>query len=123
MRWQFTGDRPIYAQIVELIELGIITGLYPAGGRLPPVRELAAEASVNPNTMQKALLELERDGLVYTERTTGRFITGDLDKIAAAKEAVAAQKIEAFLAAMRELGYSRGEIVARIQNRQEEENL
>ena len=65
MQWQIQGDRPIYIQLLEQIKLGIISGVLPAGSRLPSVRDLAAEAKVNPNTMQKALDELGREGLVF----------------------------------------------------------
>lgn len=75
MAWNFTDDRPLYLQIVENIQQKIISGEYPQGSRLASVRELAAEAAVNPNTMQKALAELERSGLVFSQRTSGRFIT------------------------------------------------
>ena len=75
MTWNLTGDRPIWLQLMERLQLGIVTGEYQAGERLPSVRELAAEAAVNPNTMQKALTELERSGLLYAQRTAGRFVT------------------------------------------------
>lgn len=77
MSWQLTADRPIYLQLIEEIELRIVSGMYTVGEKLPGVRDLAAQASVNPNTMQKALTELERQGLVYSQRTAGRFITED----------------------------------------------
>ena len=72
MNWDLKSDRPIYIQLVEHLQLAIISGLLPPGSRVPPVRELAAEAAVNPNTMQKALQELEQGGLVQTQRTSGR---------------------------------------------------
>ncbi len=71
MSWQLTADRPIYLQLIEEIELRIVSGMYTVGEKLPGVRDLAAQASVNPNTMQKALTELERQGLVYSQRTAG----------------------------------------------------
>ena len=77
MPWNLDSDRPIFIQIIERIQVDIISGLYKPGDKLPSVRELAQEASVNPNTMQKALSELERTGLVYSQRTSGRFITED----------------------------------------------
>jgi DNA-binding transcriptional regulator YhcF (GntR family) len=77
MSWEFKPDRPIYTQLLEQIQIRIVTGVYPPGSQLLSVRELAAQAAVNPNTMQKALAELERMELVYTKRTAGRFITGD----------------------------------------------
>ena len=77
MEWIIDSDRPVYKQLIEQIELRIVSGLFAPGDKLPSVREMAAEASVNPNTMQKALSELERTGLVYAQRTGGRFITED----------------------------------------------
>ena len=75
MKWQFSNSAPIYAQLIEQIKMAIVSGEFPAGERLPSVRELAAETGVNPNTMQRAMTELERDGLVYSQRTAGRFVT------------------------------------------------
>ena len=75
MAWNLNSDRPIYAQILEVIQLRIIAGQYKSGDKIPSVRELAAEAGVNPNTMQKALSELERSGLVMAQRTSGRIVT------------------------------------------------
>ena len=77
MAWTLDSDRPIFLQIVERIQTDIVSGRYQPGDKLPSVRDLAAEASVNPNTMQKAFAELERTGLVYSRRTSGRFITED----------------------------------------------
>ena len=81
MAWNLDSDRPIYAQLLERIQLQIVSGTYGPGDKLPSVRELAAEASVNPNTMQKAFAELERSGLIVTKRTSGRFVTEDKDMI------------------------------------------
>lgn len=77
MPWDLKPDRPIYTQLVEHIELMILSGVYPPGTKLPSVRDLAKEASVNPNTMQRALSKLEEDGLIITHRTSGRSITED----------------------------------------------
>ena len=107
MTWDFSGDRAIYVQIAEQVKLRIIAGIYPVGTRLPSVRELAAEASVNPNTMQRALSDLEREGLLYSERTSGRFVTEDSAMIAKAKAALAQEVIDDFFARMERLGYSR----------------
>ena len=96
MTWELKNDRPIYAQLIEQIKLRIISGFYRPGERLPSVRDMAAEAAVNPNTMQRALSELERDGLLYTQRTSGRFITEDTGLIEAAKKALAQEQIDAF---------------------------
>ena len=75
MAWTFKDDRPIYSQLVEQIKIKIISGEWELGSRLSSVRELAEQAGVNPNTMQRALAELERDGLVHSKRTSGRFVT------------------------------------------------
>ena len=75
MAWALINDRPIYLQLMERIQTDIVSGKYKPGEKLPSVRELALDAAVNPNTMQKALSELERIGLVYSQRTSGRFIT------------------------------------------------
>ena len=77
MDWNFKNGVPIYQQIVQTMQIRIANGTYPTGSRLPAVRELAMEAGVNPNTMQRALTELERDRLLYSIRTSGRFVTED----------------------------------------------
>ena len=115
MEWKFDKQKPIYAQIVDVIRLRIITGRYEPGSRLPSVRELAGEASVNPNTMQKALTELERSGLIYTVRTSGRFITEDDQKIISERSRLAAQRVEEFLRQMESLGIGRDEVIERIR--------
>ena len=94
MNWSFQPDRPIYVQLIERIKLLIVSGAYPAGSRLPSVRDMASEASVNPNTLQKALSELEREGLVYTQRTSGRFVTEDENMIKQVKKELAIEQIE-----------------------------
>lgn len=111
MKWQFSNDAPIYAQLVVQIKVGIVSGAFPPGERLPSVRDLATEAGVNPNTMQRALAELERDGLVYSQRTAGRFVTEDETMIQTAKRGLAEGHIRAFMLAMTRLGYRREEIV------------
>lgn len=109
MGWDLSKDRPIYAQLIEELQLRIVTGIYQAGQKLPSVRDLASEAAVNPNTMQRALTELERDGLLYTQRTSGRYITEDLNMIQKAKESLAYQQVKLFLERMAALGYSIGQ--------------
>lgn len=110
--WTLGTDRPIYAQLIEQIELRIVSGIYRAGDKLPSVRDMAGEAAVNPNTMQKALAELERSGLVYSQRTTGRFITDDKELIQKMKDKLASEQIAAFLEKMRELGFTREETLS-----------
>lgn len=120
MIWRFDADRPIYVQLVEQMKLRIIAGTYPPGSKLASVRDLAAEAGVNPNTMQKAMAELERVGLVYTQRTAGRFITEDTDMIQQNKHALAIQEIHDFLRKMQELGFTREEILSILEKEEEE---
>ena len=105
MAWKLDNDRPIYAQIVEKIKLRIISGFYQPGSKLPIVRDLALEAGVNPNTMQKAFAELENSGLLITMRTSGRMVTEDEERISMVRETIAQEKIDAFLQDMRELGF------------------
>ena len=110
MAWILDDSRPIYLQIVDVIKTNIIAGAYQPGDKLPSVRELAMEASVNPNTMQKALTELERSGLVYTQRTSGRFITEDTAKMTEIKEQLAREQIQLFLKNMEQLGFKKEDI-------------
>ena len=121
MQWQFSNEMPIYSQLVEQIKIGIVSGMFPPGERLPSVRDLATEAGVNPNTMQRAMTELERDGLVYSQRTAGRFVTEDHAVIQAAKRDLAQRHIHAFLAAMLRLGYGREEIISLLEQEYQEE--
>lgn len=121
MKWYIDSDRPIYKQLVEQIELRIISGVYAPGDKLESVREMAMDAGVNPNTMQKALAELERMELVFAQRTSGRFITEDLKVIEEAKKNLAVQEIGAFLEKMKKLGLGRNEILALMEKIEEGE--
>ena len=121
MTWNLAGDRPIWLQLTEQIQLRILTGEYRAGDKLPSVRELAAQAAVNPNTMQKALTELERSGLIYAQRTSGRFITQDGERIRELRRRMAQGETRQFLARMEELGFSAGEILELVRRQAEAE--
>lgn len=114
MPWNLDSDRPIFIQIIEKIQMDIISGLYHPGDKLPSVRDLAQEASVNPNTMQKALSELERTGLVYSQRTSGRFITEDTVMIDNLKSELAREIITQFLDNMEKLGIEKEEAISLI---------
>ena len=114
MAWNLNSDRPIFIQIVERIEMDIISGKYKPGDKLPSVRDFAAEAAVNPNTMQKAFTELERTGFVFSQRTTGRFITEDTSMIDELKSTLAKDKITELLSFMQQLGFQENEILAMI---------
>ena len=112
MAWNLQSDRPIYAQLIEQMELKICSGVYPPGSRLPSVRDLAQEASVNPNTMQRALSKLEEDGLLYTSRTSGRFVTEDAEMVKNTKDRLAQEHIQEFLERMTKLGFESNEILS-----------
>ena len=99
MEWNIRADRPVYLQLLEQLEAAVASGAYAPGERLPGVRELAAQAGVNPNTMQRALAELETRGLVRTQRTAGRTVTDDAQAIASARRALAMRSAREFLAA------------------------
>ncbi len=121
MEWQFRNDSPIYTQLTQRLTQAIVAGEFRPGERLPSVRELAVEAGVNPNTVQRALADLERDGLVFSQRTAGRFVTGDVSMIENAKLRLADQCVENFLPEMAKLGCGRDEVIALLQGRKEEE--
>ncbi|MDF2538224.1 MAG: GntR family transcriptional regulator [Herbinix sp.] len=105
MKWELNSDRPVYVQLIEQIQAEIISGNYKPGDKLPSVRDLAAEATVNPNTMQKALSELERIGLLLTNRTSGRYITSDEQMIKKLKAESAKNQILEFIDKMHQLGF------------------
>lgn len=112
MEFIFDNERPIYIQIVEQLEKGIVSGNFELGVRLPSVRELATMTKVNPNTMQKALGELENMGLIYTERTNGKYVTKDAKLIKKHGEKYARAKAEKYLNDMSELGYTAEEAIS-----------
>ena len=111
MAWELKMDRPIYLQLVEIIGRQVVSGLYPPGGKLPSVRELAEAASVNPNTMQRALAELERDGLIQTQRTNGRTVTEDEEMIGRFRLKLAGERAANFWQEMSALGYTADQAV------------
>lgn len=111
----FDNERPIYIQLVEMLRKEIVSGKLNAGERLPSVRELALTARVNPNTMQKALVELENEGLVYTERTNGKFITDNKKLIEKIKKELADEKVNNFLNDMKNIGITYEEAVVYLQ--------
>ena len=116
MEWSFRGDQPIYTQLAEKIRIAIVSGAYAPGERLASVRDMALEAGVNPNTLQRALQELEREGMVYSQRTSGRYVTEDLQVIAHTKKRFAEEQIRSFLEAMGKLGFQKKEILSLVEN-------
>ena len=122
MEWQFDNNMPIYTQLVDKIKLAIVSGEYARGQRRAAVRELAAEAGVNPNTMQRAFQELERLGLVYTQRSNGRFVTEDEKVIEETKKALAVASIRSFMDSMQRIGYTREDIIKLLESGEKEDN-
>ena len=119
MNFIFDNDRPIYIQLVEQLEIYIISGQIKSGEKLPSVRELALKTKVNPNTMQKALVELEDLKLIYTERTSGKYVTKDEKLLAKFKAKYAQEKTQKYLREMQELGFIKEDIVAFIKEEKE----
>lgn len=122
MEWKFTDDIPIYQQIVDIIKKEIAGGELAAGEKLPSVRDMALAAGVNPNTMQKALAELEREGLLYARRTAGRFVAEQREMKKKLQEELMMGYIETFLENMKKLGYSVEEVVKILQKYEKGEN-
>lgn len=110
MPWEFESDKPIYVQLIDKIKLKIISGEISPGSKLNSVRDMAEEAGVNPNTMQRALTELEREGLVFSQRTSGRFVTEDAELIKNMKSIYAKTKVTEVIAALLKLGYTSEEL-------------
>ena len=121
MEWNITGGRPVYVQLVEQLELALLNGTFPPGSRVPPVRELAAEAGVNPNTMQRALQELESRGLLQAQRTAGRTVTADGQVLQTLRRGRAAALASEFLRQMTALGLGRAQTEELLRQMQEEE--
>ena len=121
MAEQFDSSRPIYAQLVERLKAKILAGIYPPGGHLDSVRDLAAAAGVNPNTMQRALTQLENEGLVRTERTAGRYVTEDRALIEQLRAEAARNLTAEFLEKMRGIGYGLEQAAALLERWNEKE--
>ena len=109
MNWKLSDGRPIWLQLREQMTQRILTGEYPPGGKLPSVRELAAEAGVNPNTMQKALTAMEEEGLIETHRTAGRIVTEQEETLHAVRNVLASKLAEEYLQGMMRLGFGEAE--------------
>ena len=122
MRWEFDNTRPVYIQLCEQFTNAIISGAIKPGEKLLSVRDLAKEAGVNPNTMQKALSVLERNGLLYTQRTAGRFVTENEEKINEIKQETARLRVSQFLNEMAQLGIQPQEIEALLAKMKKEES-
>ena len=115
MSWSLSNDKPIFQQLKDIIVLKIIKGEYPPGAKLEGVRELAVNAGVNPNTMQRALSDVEETGIIYTMRGDGRYVTDDKEKINEVRSAYVAEEIDGFLNSVGELGLDKKEILDAIR--------
>lgn len=122
LQWKFSGNRPVYMQIMEHIRGAVLAGEFPPGARIPPVRELAAQAQVNPNTMQRALLELEREGLLVCSGTTGRFVTQEQTVLDTMRQKAVDAAISASAAHFRALGLNMAQAAQLLLALEEEEN-
>ena len=116
MTFEFDNDKPIYKQLVDQLKISIITGIYKKGDKLPSVRDLALSIKVNPNTIQRALTELEDVKLITTKRTLGKFVTDDDNVLKTMKKSLAGSKIEKFIKDMNELNISKEEVIEFIRN-------
>ncbi len=111
MKFVFDNDRPIYIQLVEQLKIYIISNKLVPGSKIPSVRDLAITSKVNPNTVQKALQELENESLIYTERTNGKFVTNDVDLIQKLKNKLVKDKIDVLINEMKQIGITKAELL------------
>ncbi|EPT36444.1 GntR family transcriptional regulator [Streptococcus agalactiae] len=116
MAWEFNEKSPIYSQIAEHIKMQIVSQEIKSGDQLPTVRELAQEAGVNPNTMQRAFTELEREGMLFSQRTSGRFVTEDNLLIGKIRQQVAKAELATFVNNMKKIGYKLDEITVALDH-------
>lgn len=114
MAWKFDEKSPIYAQIAQHIKMQIVSNQIKSGDQLPTVRDYAEKAGVNPNTMQRAFIELEREGMVYSQRTSGRFVTQDEELISQMRHEVAQSELSNFVSNMQKIGFSKHEIISEL---------
>lgn len=121
MGWNLSADKPIYLQLMEHVQQDILSCMYKSGDKLPSVRDLALEAGVNPNTMQKALTELEREGIVYSQRTAGRFVTEDQEMLKKLKKERASSYIKELINNLLAMGLEKKEILAFVEAMIEED--
>ena len=111
MEWNFKDGIPIYTQIIDEMTMRIASSAYAPGDKLPSVRDLALDAGVNPNTMQRALAELERRGLVNAQRTSGRFVTEDAGALTGLRKSMSDEIIQELTGRLRDLGMTDEEII------------
>lgn len=112
----FNSSVPIYLQLMNAIKLQIVSGQLGPGEKMASVRELAMQYSVNPNTMQKALSELERENLLFSQRTSGRFVTIETEQIANLRREMATKHVDELVSALKGMGYQDEEIISLIKD-------
>ena len=123
MEFEFDDDKPIYKQLVEKLKLEIVLGHFQSGEKLPSVREFSTMICVNPNTIQRSLAELEDEHLIYTKRTSGKFVTEDVDIIHQVKQELAKDKIDTFVSDMEILGFKTEDIVKLLKERKNKNEI
>ncbi len=122
MEWKIDNNKPVYIQLVEQLKVKIISGEIELDSKLDSVRSLAADAMVNPNTMQKALAELEREGFVYSKRTSGRFVTDNKELIENERKNLVKDNVKKTLDTLINLGYTNKEILSLVEEILREDN-
>ena len=120
MNFIFDNDRPIYIQLVDQLKEYIVSGKFKAGEKLPSVREFAMQIKVNPNTVQKALAEIENQQLIYTERTNGKFVTTDVELIENMRKGLAREFVKNYLKEMQDIGLTHKDAVDYLLNLKED---
>lgn len=121
MEWNFKDGQPIYSQIIDQMSMKIASKAYAPGDKIPSVRDMATDAGVNPNTMQRALGELERRGLLYTERTSGRYITKEEEVLKNLHRQLAERYIEELFDNLKKIGMTDKEIIDAVNDWEREE--
>ncbi|MBQ4052563.1 MAG: GntR family transcriptional regulator [Clostridia bacterium] len=121
MAWSFQGNHPVYLQIASRIRSDIIRGKYSCDQQIPPVRQLAFEAAVNPNTMQRALMQLEQEGLLVSKGTVGRFVTEDAAVLDDARRKAAVELIDSLLIGCKQMGFQKKEIIQMLNETEDTE--
>ena len=119
MPWKFNSNKPIYCQIVDVLVKDIVSGKYKIGEKLPSVRDLSLEAGVNPNTVQRAYMDVEQKGIIYTKRGEGRYVCEDYNIIENQGNQSLNTAIDDFVQNLRELGFSDTEILDGVKSKLE----
>ena len=122
MGYEFDSNIPIYLRLRHYFRMQIVSGQLAPGERMPPVREIAVQYGINPNTVQRALTELEEDGLAYSQRTAGRFITEDRDRIAQMRQILAKETVDTFIKDIRPFGFSLDDIIDVMKSQWSDDN-